>query len=172
MISKELAKAINEQMVFEMYSSYIYLGLAAGLERLKLPGAANWMRMQVDEELIHANIFYNYLNDQEAEITLGAIDKVATKVKSAKEAFELALKHERIVTGRINQLCALAAKNNNYATMTFLNFFVTEQVQEEKSVQQIIDKYEFAGASKEALLFIDKDLALRAAPTVPAIAQN
>ena len=93
MISKELAKAINEQMVFEMYSSYIYLGLAAGLERLKLPGAAHWMRMQVDEELIHANIFYNYLNDQEAEITLGAIDKVATKVKSAKEAFELALKH-------------------------------------------------------------------------------
>ena len=130
------------------------------------------MRMQVDEELIHANIFSNYLNDQEAEITLGAIDKVATKVKSAKEAFELALKHERIVTGRINQLCALAAKNNNYATMTFLNFFVTEQVQEEKSVQQIIDKYEFAGSSKEALLFIDKDLALRAAPTVPAIAQN
>ena len=76
------------------------------------------------------------------------------------------------MTGRINQLCALAAKNNNYATMTFLNFFVTEQVQEEKSVQQIIDKYEFAGSSKEALLFIDKDLALRAAPTVPAIAQN
>lgn len=172
MISKELARAINDQMVFEMYSSYIYLGLSAALEKLKLPGAAHWMRMQVDEELIHANIFYNYLNDQEAEIELGKIDKVGTKVKSAKEAFELALKHERIVTGRINQLCALAMKSNQFATLTFLNFFVTEQVQEERSVQQILDKLALAENSKEALLFIDKDLALRAAPTVPAAAQT
>ena len=117
-------------------------------------------------------MFYDYLNDQDAEVSLGAIDKVSSKVKTAKEAFELALKHERLVTGRINQLCALAAKNNNYATLNYLNFFVGEQVQEEKSVQQIIDKYELAENSKEALLFIDKDLALRAAPTTPTIGQT
>lgn len=172
MLSKELAKAINDQMAFEMYSAYVYLGLSAGLEKLKLPGAAHWMRMQAEEELIHANLFYDYLNDQDAEVSLGAIDKVSSKVKTAKEAFELALKHERLVTGRINQLCALAAKNNNYATLNYLNFFVGEQVQEEKSVQQIIDKYELAENSKEALLFIDKDLALRAAPTTPTIGQT
>ena len=69
-MKKELASALNDQMVFELYSSYIYLGLAACLEKMKLPGAAHWMRIQVDEEIIHAGIFYNYLNDQSEDIVL------------------------------------------------------------------------------------------------------
>ena len=95
MISKKLAKALNEQMVFEMYSSYIYLALAAALEKNKMPGAVHWMRMQADEELIHANIFFNYLTDQNAEIELDAIPKPAISAKTPLEIFQAALGHER-----------------------------------------------------------------------------
>ena len=130
-MKKELASALNDQMVFELYSSYIYLGLAACLEKMKLPGAAHWMRIQVDEEIIHAGIFYNYLNDQSEDIVLDTIKKPEVgKIKTPLDAFKEALKHEKLVTARINKLVELSIKSGGYATMAFLNFFVTEQVQE------------------------------------------
>ena len=130
-MKKELASALNDQMVFELYSSYIYLGLAACLEKMKLPGAAHWMRIQVDEEIIHAGIFYNYLNDQSEDIVLDTIKKPELgKIRTPLDAFKEALKHEKLVTARINKLVELSIKSGGYATMAFLNFFVTEQVQE------------------------------------------
>ena len=172
MISQQLAAAIADQMVFELYSSYIYLGLAAGLDKLKLPGAAHWMRMQSEEELIHANLFFDYLTDQGADITLAPIGEAPTSVATPKEAFEKALAHEKKVTERIRNLCAIAMKDADFASLSYLNWFITEQVQEEKSVSEIIDKFEFACDAKPGLLFIDKELSLRAKPTVPAIAQG
>lgn len=167
MISKKLAKALNEQMVFEMYSSYIYLALAAALEKNKMPRAVHWMRMQADEELIHANIFFNYLTDQNAEIELDAIPKPAISAKTPLEIFQAALGHERLVSSRISKLAAQAMKENDFSTMTFLHFFITEQVQEERSVSNVIDKLEMAGSSREGLLFVDAELAARTAPVAP-----
>ena len=121
-MKKELASALNDQMVFELYSSYIYLGLAACLEKMKLPGAAHWMRIQVDEEIIHAGIFYNYLNDQSEDIVLDTIKKPELgKIKTPLDAFKEALKHEKLVTARINKLVELSIKSGGYATMAFLN---------------------------------------------------
>lgn len=161
-MKKELASALNDQMVFELYSSYIYLGLTACLEKMKLPGAAHWMRIQVDEEIIHAGIFYNYLNDQSEDIVLDTIKKPELgKIRTPLDAFKEALKHEKLVTARINKLVELSIKSGGYATMAFLNFFVTEQVQEERSVQTIIDKLERAGSDEKALLFIDAELQTR-----------
>mgnify|MGYP004715018183 FL=1 len=172
-MKKELASALDDQMVFELYSSYIYLGLAACLEKMKLPGAAHWMRIQVDEEIIHAGIFYNYLNDQSEDIVLVTIKKPELgKIKTPLDAFKEALKHEKLVTARINKLVELSIKSGGYATMAFLNFFVTEQVQEERSVQTIIDKLERAGSDEKALLFIDAELQTRPAATPPAAAQT
>lgn len=103
-MKKELASALNDQMVFELYSSYIYLGLAACLEKMKLPGAAHWMRIQVDEEIIHAGIFYNYLNDQSEDIVLDTIKKPELgKIKTPLDAFKEALKHEKLVTAQNQQ---------------------------------------------------------------------
>jgi len=170
MIEKKLSEALNDQMQFELFSAYVYLGFSAAFERLKLPGAAHWMKTQADEELIHANLFYSYLIDQEAEITLGEIGSASSKGKTALDLFERALKHEKVVTERINRLSALALKSESFATLTFLNYFLTEQIQEERSVQQIIDQLTLAGDSREALLFIDKELAARPAPTAPAAA--
>ena len=170
MLNGELTAALNDQMVFEISSAYIYLGMAAALERMNLPGCAHWMRIQADEELIHADIFYRYINDNSAAVELQAIPKPEFDSSGVLAVFKGALKHEKIVTSRIDKLAALAMKNNSFATLNFLNFFVTEQVQEEKSVQEIIDQLELAGNSKEALLFIDNKLAARAAATAPTAA--
>ncbi len=169
MISKELGKALSSQMVFEMYSSYVYLGLAAKLEKMKMPGAAHWLRVQTDEELIHANFFYVYLNNQDAEIELSAIAKPElSKVSSPLQAFETALKHEHIVTERINALAALSLKMNDFSSLNFMNFFLSEQVQEEKSVRDILDKFNLADGAKEGLLLLDSELASRPAASLPA----
>ncbi len=172
-MKKELANALSAQMVFELYSSYIYLGLASILEKLKLPGAAHWMRVQVDEEIIHAGIFYNYLNDQGENIVLDDIKKPELDgVRTPLAAFQQALKHEKLVTVRVNKLAEISLRSGEYATMAFLNYFVTEQVQEERSVQAIIDKLERAGDDEKALLFIDAELQNRPAATPPAAAQD
>ena len=170
-MKKELASALNDQMVFELYSSYIYLGLAACLEKMKLPGAAHWMRIQVDEEIIHAGIFYNYLNDQSEDIVLDTIKKPELgKIKTPLDAFKEALKHEKLVTARINKLVELSIKSGGYATMAFLNFFVTEQVQEFGASE--VHPFKRAGSDEKALLFIDAELQTRPAATPPAAAQT
>lgn len=170
MLSKEMQKAISDQINYEIFSGYTYLAMSAALEGLKLPGAAHWMRIQADEELIHANIFYTYMMDSDASIDFAAIAKPKFSAASALTIFSDALNHERIVTSRIKKLAALAMKEADFTTLTFLNFFLTEQVQEEKSAQQIIDRLTLGGESQQALLFIDAELALRPPATPPAAA--
>ncbi len=176
MISHELARGINQQMVFELYSAYLYLGLSAALEKLNLPGAAHWMKIQADEEMIHANGFYTYLVGQDAEIELEAIQKPEFNADSALATFMAALKHEKLVSKRIDKLAELSMKEHSYATLVFLNTFVAEQVEEERNVQTIIDKLTRIGDNQSALIFIDAELGKRVltpgtsttAPTSPA----
>lgn len=161
MISHVLARGINQQMVFELYSAYLYLGLAAALEKMKLPGAAHWMKIQADEELIHANGFYTYLTGQDAEVDLETIQKPETSVDTPLAAFTAALKHEKLVSKKIDKLAELAAKERSYATTIFLNTFITEQIEEERNVQVILDKLSRVGDNQAALLFVDAELAAR-----------
>lgn len=170
MLNEEIASALSDQMVFEIYSSYIYLGMASALESLSLPGCAHWMKVQADEELMHANLFYQYLTDNGSAVELQAIPKPEFDSSNVLAIFKGALKHEKLVTSRVNKLAALAMSHQSFSTMNFLNYFVTEQVQEEKSVQEIISQFELAGDSREALLFIDNKLGQRPAASAPSVA--
>ncbi|OQA88978.1 MAG: Ferritin [Lentisphaerae bacterium ADurb.Bin242] len=161
MISHELAKGINQQMVFELYSAYLYLGLSAALEKMNLPGAAHWMKMQADEEISHANGFYTYLVGQDAEIELETIQKPEISADTPLAVFTAALKHEKLVSKKIDKLAELSVKEHSFATLVFLNTFVTEQVEEERNVQVIIDKLSRIRDNPSALLFIDAELAKR-----------
>lgn len=169
MMNEKLANALNTQMVYELYSAYIYLGLAARLEKMKLPGMARWMRIQADEELIHADIFYAYLISQEHDVELDAMEKPDfSAIKTPIDSFRAALAHEESVTERINKEMAIALECGHFATVAFLNFFVTEQVEEERNPREIIEKLERAGNDERALLFLDAALAVRAPATRPA----
>ncbi len=166
-IDDKMAAALSDQMVYELYSAYIYLALAAEMEFRKFPGAAHWLRTQADEERFHADLFYQHLNNRGAKIEFGDIKKPVFKVATPSEAFELALGHEFTVTQRIHALMSQALKLSDFPTVNFLQFFVAEQVQEERSAEQVLDRLKLAGKNSEALVFVDAELAARAAATPP-----
>ncbi len=172
MMKKELADAFGGQLVFELQSAYLYLSFSAVLDYGKFPGAAHWMKMQADEEMIHANAFFAWLMNRNAEFVPQAIPRPETEqVKSPAEVFRAALEHEKTVSGRIEALAAKAVACGDFTALSFLNVFLGEQVQEEKTVQTVCDKLELAGDSRNAILFLDSELAARPAPaplTIPA----
>ena len=161
MISKKLQKAINEQINFEMFSSYLYLSMSANLDSMGLKGGSNWMRVQAQEELGHIMKFYDHMLERKATIELLQIDKPQGSWDSVLEAFSDALKHEEIVTKRINALADLAIKESDHATLNFLQWFIAEQVEEEANVSDVIDKLNLVGNSTEGLFQVDKELGLR-----------
>jgi len=167
MISPKMEKALNEQLNFELYSSYIYLSMAACLERSGLPGFSNWMRIQTQEEVSHADKFYHHILERGGKVTLGQINAPKVDWPSVLAAFEEALEHERLVTSRINELMSLALDEKDHASAMFLQWFVSEQVEEEATADEIIQKLKLASESKAALFMMDKDMSTRAfnAPT-------
>jgi len=167
MISKDMTKALNEQINKELFSAYLYLDLSARAERSGMPGVANWFFIQNQEELTHAQMFYKYVLRQGATIDLAAIAKPAVKCKTALEMFEKTLEHEQIVTASINNLVDIAVKEKDHATEVFLQWFVNEQVEEEQNACAIIDQLKLAGPSGGGLFMIDRELAARVfvAPT-------
>lgn len=157
-MNKELVKALNSQMNFEIYSSYIYMSMAAFLKSENLNGFSNWMDIQTKEELTHAMRFYEFMNDRGIEVELDAIPKPQHKWDSPLAVFEHALKHEKIVTGRIGDLVELATKAKDHATINFLQWFVGEQVEEEANVTDIIQQIKLVGKS---LFMLDRELGQR-----------
>ena len=162
MISKEVESALNNQLNFELFSSYVYWSMSACLERLGLPGCANWMRIQTQEELTHADRFYRHLIERGAMVTLAPIEGPQTEWPNVLAAFENALDHERQVTARINDIMTLALEQKDHATANFLQWFIAEQVEEEASVDEIVQKLKLAVDAKGALFVLDQDLASRA----------
>ncbi|MBS1369530.1 MAG: ferritin [Lentisphaeria bacterium] len=158
MLSKEMTKALNDQMVFEIHSGYIYLAMAAKLEKLKLPGMAHWMRVQAGEELGHAERFRKFLNDHDADVEYAALAKPEIVGTRPVQVFEQALKHEEAVTVRINRLYGQALTEKAYSAVNFLDWFVDEQVEEEKSVRDIIDRLNLADGAGEAVLYLNDEL--------------
>ena len=163
MLSKVLEDAINEQINKELYSAYLYLSMAAYCEAASVPGFAHWMRMQAQEEVLHAVKFFDHVNDRGGRVVLQAIDQPPTEWTSPLNVFQHVLEHEQLVTGLINQLYALAIKENDYASQMELQWFVTEQVEEEASASQILETLKMIGDKGHALLMLDRELGGRGA---------
>lgn len=170
MISKKLAKAINEQINKEIYSAYLYYAMSAQAETQGYKGCANWFHVQVLEEMTHADKFFKYLCSQGALPVMEAVDKPELKGTSIKELFELTLEHERYVTSRINNLMKLAREDGDYASEIFVQWFVTEQIEEEENATGILDQIRISGDSKQGLFMLDRELAARVftPPAAPA----
>jgi ferritin len=163
MISQTIQGAINDQIKHEFFSSYLYLSMSAYFETLSLPGFASWMRVQSQEEHEHAMKFFDFLNDRGGSVELQALDQPAGEFQSPLDVFEQALAHERKVTSLIHRLYELALKESDYATQTLLQWFITEQVEEEKNAGQIVEQLKMTGGEPSALLLLDRDLAGRGA---------
>ena len=163
MISKLLQDAINEQINFELFSAYLYLSMSAHFETQNLSGFANWTHVQYQEETGHAMKLYKYVFDRSGTVTLKAIAQPATKFKTPMDIFKEILKHEQKVTSLINKLYELAVKEKDYAAQIFLQWFINEQVEEEKNATDIINMLEMIGDSSVSLIMADRQLGARKA---------
>ncbi|MBF0496626.1 MAG: ferritin [Deltaproteobacteria bacterium] len=161
MIHEKMQQAINEQINAELYSSYLYLSMTSFFYSINLPGFANWMRVQTQEELVHAMKFYDYLASRGGRVILKPVEGVPTSWESPLAVFEDAYKHEQKVTGLINKLVDLAIEISDHATNTFLQWFVNEQVEEEASADGVVQKLRLMGGQGSALFMIDQELATR-----------
>ncbi len=161
MISKKMEKALNSHVNAELYSSYLYLSMESYFNSLDLKGFASWMRCQVQEELFHAMKIFGQINERGGRATLNAIDGPPVEWKSPQDAFNAILKHEQMVTGLINSLVNLALKENDHATNIFLQWFVTEQVEEEDNVNDVVRKLKLMGDAPGGLFIVDKELSAR-----------
>ncbi|HYW78960.1 MAG TPA: ferritin [Thermoguttaceae bacterium] len=168
MLSPKIQDALNAQVNAEFYSSYLYLSMAAQFERSSLPGMATWMRFQAQEELMHALKFFNFINERNGQVLLTEIEGPKNEWSSALEAFEDSYAHEQKVTGLINDIANLAREEKDHATETFLQWFITEQVEEEASVSTVVDQLKLVGDNGVALFMVDGQLGQRVAPTVGA----
>jgi len=161
MIKHELVKAINNQINVELSASYTYLAMSAYFESKNLTGFARWMKLQSEEETMHADRLYAYLLDRGGKIELEGIAKPVQEFQTSLEVFKLALELEQKNTDAINALYALATKLNDYATKSHLQWFLDEQVEEEKSIEEIIALLEMAGTDMSAILLLNDKLGAR-----------
>jgi len=166
-LSKVMNKALNSQINAELFSSYLYYAMAAYFEDTGLPGAAQWMKVQAMEELTHAHKFFGYVTDRGGRVSLEAVAKPPLAWASPLEAFEAAFAHEVKITTLINNLVKLARKESDFNTDNMLQWFVAEQVEEEASADEIIQKLRLVDQSKGGLFMIDRELATRTF-TMPA----
>ncbi len=158
MISKRMGKALIDQINKEMYSGYLYMAMSSYSDHIGLKGFAHWFMSQYQEEMGHSSKMYHYLQEQGEHVQLLAIEKPQAVFASPLEMFEKTLEHEKFVTKSINALVDLAIKENDHATNIFLQWFVTEQVEEEAHASEIIDKLKMVGEKGNGLFMIDRML--------------
>ena len=170
MLSKKMEDALNKQVNTEFYSSYLYLSMAADFEAKTLEGFASWMQIQAQEEWSHGMKIYNYILEKGGKVKLEAIEAPQTSWKTAVEVFDATFKHEQHVTGLINDLATLAIEERDHATGIFLQWFVSEQVEEESTASGILDKLKMIGDNPQGLFMMDSNLASRQAPAADAAA--
>lgn len=161
MLSNTVQSALNDQINHEMYSAYLYLSMAAHFEAANLAGFAHWMRVQAQEELTHAMKLFDYIVDQGGQVSLKAIEQPPAQFGSPQAVFESVLDHEKKVTGLIHALYTLAAKENDYASQGMLQWFIDEQIEEEKNATQIVEELKLVGDSGASLFLVDRQLAAR-----------
>ncbi len=162
MISKKMQDALNEQIKWELYSGYLYLSMSAHFASMNLAGCANWMRVQAQEELMHAMKFYDFIIERGGKVSLKAVDSPPKKWASPLAAFQATYEHEQQVTGRINDLVSQALGLKDHATHIFLQWFVTEQVEEEASADEVVQQLKLIGKDSSGLFMLDRELGQRA----------
>lgn len=170
MLKERIQDAINDQINAELYSSYIYLSMAAYFESINLPGFAKWMEAQAVEENVHAMRFYKYVNDRGGRVWLKAIESPRGEWDNPIAVFQNTLDHERYVSERIHNLVDLAREERDHATENMLQWFVAEQIEEEATAEAILAQLQRMGDAKAALFMLDRELGARLAPTGAASA--
>ena len=161
MINESMQKAINEQINKELYSSYLYLSMSAYFETKNLAGFAKWLRMQAGEELEHGMKFFEYVNERGGKVELKAIAGVPTEWKGNLEVFKQVQEHEAAVTASIHSLYEVALKEKDYASQVMLQWFINEQVEEEKNAADIVQRLEMMDAKGNGVLMLDHELGKR-----------
>lgn len=161
MISKKIQDEFNAQIGEELFSSHLYLSMSAWFESVNLRGFAHWMRVQAGEESAHAMKFFDFICERGGRVEMGAIAKPQTEWKTPLEAFEAAFAHEQHITSRIDGLMTLAVSEKDYASQSFLKWFVDEQVEEEAHADEVVQKLKMTGGAPNGLYIIDRELAGR-----------
>jgi len=161
MIGKKVEAALNDQIRKEIYSSYLYLSMAARFASMNLNGFAHWMKVQTTEETKHGMKIYDHVIARNGRVILQQIDSPPSDWKSAKAMFQAAYQHEQKVTESIDKIVALARAQKDTATEVFLQWFVNEQVEEEASTNEILRKLQLMGDNPAALVMLDAELGKR-----------
>ncbi len=161
MINEKVGKILNSQVNKELYSAYLYLSMSAYFSDKGLLGFANWMRIQAQEEQAHAMLMYDFLINRGEKVVLTEVDAPPKSWENSLSVMEEVLKHEVYVTGLINNIISIAEEVKDRATISYMNWFIDEQVEEEANAQDIISKLKLIGEDKSALYLLDKDLAAR-----------
>jgi ferritin len=162
MISKSIQDAINDQINKELFSSYLYLAMSTYYAESNFSGFASWMKVQSTEEYSHAMKFYGYVIGRNGHVELETIEKPHAKFRSPVDVFRQVLEHEQKVTAMINKLYELAIKEKDYPTQIMLEWFITEQLEEEKNAGDILEQLKMVGDSPVSLIMMDRQLAARA----------
>ena len=172
-MDQKIIALLNDQVNKELYSAYLYLDIANFYSDKGLDGFANWYEIQAKEEQDHARIFMNYLNSRDEKVELLPIDAVPSSWESVLEMFRSTLEHEKKVTAMINNLAMIAAEDRDYASISRLNWFIDEQVEEEESARDMIAAFEAVEGNKYGMYMLDKELAARtyAAPAPLAVTE-
>jgi ferritin len=158
LLTDRMHKALNAQVQAEFFSAYLYLSMAAYFEDLGLEGMANWMTIQFQEEQSHALKIYRYIIERGGRVELGALEKPEKAWSSPLAAFEAALDHERMISGRIGDLANLAIEEKDHATHNMLQWFISEQVEEEANVDSIVSQLRLIGDQGPGLFMIDREM--------------
>ncbi len=161
MLKENVLKAINQQINKEYYSAFLYLSMSAWFGTKGLQGFANWMFIQYKEELTHGNKFFKYVHERGGEVTLKAIDQMDTDFENVISVIEKTLEHEEYVTASIHSIMDIAVAEKDYATQSFLKWFIDEQVEEEANVHEILDTLRLISGHGNGLMFLDKELKKR-----------
>ena len=161
MLNKEMERALNAQVNAEMYSAYLYLSMSAYFQSKSLGGFASWMRVQAQEEMVHAMKLYDFINERGGRVILEPIEAPPTEWDSPLATSEAVYEHEQKVTGLINELVELALEKHDHATNIFLQWFVSEQVEEEDSANDVVEKIKLMGDARGSLFMLDRELGQR-----------
>lgn len=159
--SERMYNALNDQIKNEYFSAYLYLSMSACCQDMNLPGIAHWFRVQYEEELSHGDKIFNYMVNRSARVKLLQIDQPPHEWNTPLDMYKNALDHEKYVTGLINNLVTIANEDRDYATLSFLQWFIDEQVEEESTDEAIIAELEMIGQSKGSLMYLDRKLGKR-----------
>ena len=172
MIPDKLCQAMNDQIRYELESSYLYLSMASYFHSISLDGMAQWMRVQAHEEMIHAMKFFDHVIDRGGEVKLQDLSQGKTEWTNVLEAWQDAYKHEQFITSRINELTTIARAEKDYASEPILAWFSDEQIEEEATSGKIADEMEMVANDKSGILMLDRELGARAFPASSPLDQE